>query len=138
MKHNVAGRKLSRDNNARQALLNNLTDSLIIHGQVKTTLAKAKFVRSYVEKIITKAKANKLGNNRVIASKISKNAFARLFEEIAPGYTKRDGGYTRIVKLPSRLGDNAPQARLELVEWERSQVTNSQKVKKEKKILKKG
>ncbi|OGD85457.1 50S ribosomal protein L17 [Candidatus Curtissbacteria bacterium RBG_13_35_7] len=127
MRHAVFGKKLSRDINARKALLNNLTSSLFLSGQITTTLAKAKFANSYVEKIITKAKKNKLNNNRTLASKISKNAFIKLITEIGPGFEERKSGYTRIIKLASRRGDAAPMARLELLEWDKTKAIKLEK-----------
>ena len=118
MRHAVFGRKLGRDTNSRKALLNNLAGKLIIHGSINTTLAKAKFVKPYVEKMVTDAKKERLALQRVLASHLPKAAFKRLSEEIAPGFKKRAGGYTRIVKLAVRRGDSAPMARIELVEWE--------------------
>lgn len=119
MRHRVLGRKLGRDINSRKALFNNLANSIFLHGQIKTTLAKAKFTQGGVEKIITSAKKIRLGNRRVIAQSLSKAAFLKLINEIAPGFEKRIGGYTRIVKLAPRSGDNAPMARIELLPWEK-------------------
>ncbi|MEK7580704.1 MAG: 50S ribosomal protein L17 [Patescibacteria group bacterium] len=122
MKHRVSGRKLSRDTNSRKALLNNLANSLFLHGQITTTLAKAKFARSYVEKTITSAKKTKLRGKRKIASTLSSRAFLRLINEIAPGFEQRTSGYTRILKIAPRKGDNAPMAKLELVAWDKTKI----------------
>jgi len=117
MRHRVVGKKLGRDCAHRRALLRNLSDSLLLHGGVTTTLAKAKYVQPYVERLITMAKkdASFVSINRS-RSKLFTDAAARnLFEDIAPRFSKRAGGYTRIVKLGNRLGDGAAMARLEFV-----------------------
>lgn len=117
MRHAVFGRRLSRDTNARKALLLNLTNSMLVGGSVTTTLAKAKFARPYVEKVVTDAKKNKLSKKRFLSSRLTHDAFVRLIQEIGPGFASRNGGYTRIINLNKRLGDAAPMARLEFVEW---------------------
>lgn len=130
MRHKVFGKKLGRDTNARKALLKNLTNDLFLHGQIKTTEAKAKFVRSEAEKIITTAKKAKLGAKRVLASKLTNKAFVRLVEEIAPGYEARTSGYTRIIKMSPRLGDRAPMAKIELLVWDKSKKVTRAKTTK--------
>ena len=135
MRHRVFGRKLSRDINARKALLANLATSLIVNGKLVTTVAKAKFARPYVEKLITSAKEDRLFANRKLASVLSPVAFKKLVLEIAPGFSERHGGYLRIVKQVTRRGDNAQMARLELLEWDKtkskvSKVTKGSKVTK--------
>lgn len=131
MRHGYFGRKLGRDTNARKALASNLASSLLEKGQVKTTLAKAKFARPYVEKLITQAKTrNDLHTSRVIASFLSKQAFEKLKTAIGPGFRERSGGYTRIVKLGKRVGDSAPLARLELLKVEKPKATESTQEKK--------
>jgi large subunit ribosomal protein L17 len=136
VRHLVAGKKLGRDTNSRKALLNNLANAVFLHGKVKTTLAKAKFAKSHIEKTITSAKKAKLGSRRVIASGLSKTTFNRLIDEIVPSFEARSGGYTRIVKLSPRNGDNAPMARIELMPLDKSKTKVSKKSenKKVKKI----
>ena len=119
MRHAVFGRRLGRDTNQRQALLNNLASSLLISGQVTTTQAKAKFVRPYVEKLITYSQKDKLYLRRILSSRLAPGAFTKLITEIGPGFTQRSGGYTRIIKLGTRRGDNAPLARIELLSYEK-------------------
>lgn len=119
MRHSVFGWRLSRDINARKALLANLASSLMENGKITTTLAKAKFVRAYVEKLVTSAKSDKLSTRRNIAAKITNQAFKKLISEIGPGFSARPGGYTRIIKLEQRGGDAAPMARLEFVQMEK-------------------
>lgn len=135
MRHRVFGRKLSRDINARKALLSNLATSLITNGKLTTTVAKAKFARPYVEKLITSAKKDRLFANRKLASSLSPAAFKKLVDEIAPGFSERHGGYLRIVKQITRRGDNAQMARLELLEWDKTKI-KVPKVSKGSKVTK--
>jgi len=140
MRHGVFGKKLTRDINARKALLNNLANSLIENGQINTTVAKAKFAKPFVEKLITYGKKDKLHLDRYMASILTKSAFNKLTTDIAPGFKNRQGGYTRIVKLGIRKGDSSQLAKLELLEWEKIKEKKIEKKKKNtkpKKIAKK-
>ena len=137
MRHRVFGRKLSRDINARKALLANLATSLLEKGKLTTTVAKAKFARPYVEKLITSAKKDRLFANRKLAASLSSVAFKRLVGEIAPGFSERHGGYLRIVKQITRRGDNAQMAKLELSEWDKTLAKKTEVKPKEKKAAKK-
>lgn len=125
MRHQKHGVKLGRDTNARKALARNLANSLFEKGQVTTTLAKAKFAKPYVEKLISAAKKKSLTNSRVLASKLQSQAFTNLTKKIGPYFSQKTGGYTRIVKLGPRRGDAAPMARLELLEWAKIVITES-------------
>lgn len=126
MRHNVFGKKLGRDKDHRKALLRNLSASLILNGKIETTLDKAKFVRPYVEKLVTKAKKGTYSSVPSLRKDLpSKQALRALFSDVAPGFSLRLGGYTRIIKLGNRLGDNASMARIEWVE-------DMKKVKEEK------
>ena len=118
MRHRVVGKRLGRDAAHRKALLRNLSDSLITHGSVTTTLAKAKYVRPYVEKLVTKAKKDSSFNGvkKVKAKLMTDAAIRKLFSDVAKVFADRNGGYTRIIKLPERVGDNAKMARIEFVE----------------------
>ena len=118
MRHRVQKKKLNRDMDHRKSLQRNLSRSLILNGSVETTLAKAKFVQPYIEKLVTKAKrGNDFTNlNRVHARLRSTEALRILFSDVSKTFTTRKGGYTRIVKLGYRKGDHAPMARLEWVE----------------------
>lgn len=116
MRHQVFGKKLSRDTKARKALLANMAASLVTHGQLTTTLAKAKFAMPYVEKLVTLAKKNKLNSNRWLASTLPQDVFVKLVQQLGPGFEDRHGGYTRIVKLSTRRGDSAQMARLEFLD----------------------
>ena len=127
----MKGRKLSRRKHHRSAMLANLASSLIIHGRVKTTDAKAKEIRPYVERMVTFAKRGDLHARRIVLSRLKDSiAVKKLFEEIGPRYTDRFGGYTRILKLGFRHGDNAPVSLIEFVEDE---VTNPKNAKASKK-----
>lgn len=117
MRHQVAGKKLSRDTNARKALLANLASSLFENGQVVTTVAKAKFAKGYVEKMITISKKGSLSKDRKLASVLTKNAFTNLKKEITGHLNGRSSGYTRIIKMGVRRGDAAPLAKLEIIDW---------------------
>ncbi|MBI2012684.1 50S ribosomal protein L17 [Candidatus Curtissbacteria bacterium] len=133
MRHKVFGRKLGRDINSRKALLSNLAGSLIVNGKITTTVAKVRFARPYIEKLVTQVKKNKLHLNRAIASRLTHQAFLRLTEEISPGFATRSGGYTRIVKLGPRTGDAALMARLEFLPLAKSEGI-AKTVKKQKKV----
>ena len=117
MKHNITHRKLNRTSSHRKALLMNLSNALLKHEQITTTYPKAKELRPFVEKIITLGKKGDLQSRRKAISILQdeKNT-KKVFDIFADRYKKRLGGYTRIVKLGNRLGDNAPQAIIELVD----------------------
>lgn len=118
MRHNVKGRKLGRTASHRSALLNALTTSLLKHKRIRTTEAKAKEARTFIEKLITKAKKNDLHARRQVVALINdKDVVKELFGEIIPKIGERPGGYTRVVKLGNRNGDDAPMAILELVDY---------------------
>ena len=117
MRHQVAGRRLSRSSGHRRALYRNLVTALLKHEKITTTEAKAKEVRGLAEKMITMGKRGSLHAYRQALSYIlDKSVVEKLFTGLAPRYAERPGGYTRIVKLGPRLGDNAPMVQLELVE----------------------
>lgn len=125
MKHKVFGRKLGRDINQRSALLRNLSSSVLLEGFVVTTQAKAKFVKSYLEKLIRNSQKKSLATKREIASVLSKGAFDRLQKEISPGMAGRAGGYTKITHLNTRRGDGAQMARLELMPFDKPSAKSS-------------
>ena len=117
MRHRKAGRQLRRTSEQKLALMRNLATSLIENGAIETTEAKAKELRPFVEKLITKAKAGTLHARRLAVRHIHKRAAAdKLFQEIGPRYSTRKGGYTRILKTGHRKGDGADMARIELIE----------------------
>jgi large subunit ribosomal protein L17 len=117
MRHNMSGRKLSRTSTHRKALFANLTVALVKHEQIKTTLPKAKELRPYIEKLITKARDNSLHTRRYLIAMLGDEvAAAKLLDVLAPRYAKRPGGYTRILKAGFRKGDAAAVAMIELVD----------------------
>jgi large subunit ribosomal protein L17 len=121
MRHRRKGRKLGRDASHRKALFSNMAGSLFEHGRIRTTEAKAKELRPIAEKLITLARKDPgdvAAQRQAVAYLRSKDSVHRLFHEVAPRFTERPGGYTRIVKLGPRLGDAAPMAFIELVDHE--------------------
>ncbi len=119
MRHMKAGRTFNRDTNARKALFIGLAKNLIEKEQIKTTLPKAKDLRSVVEKLITRAKVDTVANRRLTASELgngSDKVVKKLFAVLGPRYAKRPGGYTRVLKAGFRYGDAAPMAIIELVD----------------------
>ena len=117
MNHRIKGRKLSRNSAHRNALFRNLSIALLQHELIKTTLPKAKEIRSFVEKVITLAKTDTLANRRLASSILgNQNIIEKLFKDIGPRVSARNGGYTRILKFGFRTGDKAPMAVMELVD----------------------
>jgi large subunit ribosomal protein L17 len=117
MRHNVAGRKLGRSTGNRQALRRNLITQLLKYERVKTTEAKAKAVRADAEKLVTLAKRGDVHARRLAAARLNEpTVVKKLFEDLAPRYEDRPGGYTRLLHLGPRLGDGADMVLLELVE----------------------
>ena len=118
MRHGKKFNHLSRTKAHREAMLSNMACSLIQHKRINTTLAKAKALRKYVEPLITKSKTDTTHSRRVVFSYLqNKEAASELFREVAPKINDRPGGYTRIIKLNNRLGDNAQMAMIELVDF---------------------
>ena len=116
MRHANKGRALGRTSEHKLALLRNMATSLFRHGRIETTTAKAKELRPFAEKLITLAKRGDLHSKRLAARHIQdRDVLVRLFDQIGPVFSERPGGYTRILKLGPRHGDNAPMARIELV-----------------------
>lgn len=138
MRHNVSGRKLNRTAAHRKMLYRNLVTALFKHERIQTTVPKAKEAKSLAEKLITFAKAGDLNSRRMAARKINEPAvLQKLFEEIGPRYAERPGGYTRIMRLGARKGDNAEIAILELVDGKaKPQVKDSLKRRRARRILK--
>lgn len=117
MRHGVGHRKLQRTSSHRAALLRNMSASLIKHEQITTTLAKAKELRPYVEKLVTLAKKGGLSNRRLAHSRLMDDAqLVKLFDVIGPRYEGRSGGYTRVIKAGIRASDAAPMAVIEFVD----------------------
>ena len=119
MRHAKAGKKLGRDSAHRKALYANLACSVIEHGRIKTTVAKAKAVKPFLEQMITLGKRGDLHARRTAVSELrSQEIVKHLFDEVAPRFADRPGGYTRIVKIGARYGDAAEMAYLELVDYQ--------------------
>lgn len=118
MRHNKVINHLGRTSSHRKAMMANMATSLIMHKRITTTLAKAKALRSYVEPLITKSKDDSTHSRRVVFSYLQdKTAVSELFREISPKIANRPGGYTRILKTGSRLGDSAEMCIIELVDY---------------------
>ena len=117
MRHRKSGRKLNRNSPQRKALKKSLAISIIEHESVKTTLAKAKEIRGFLEPLVTLAKENTVANQRLAFSRLqSKEAVAKLFDELGPRYKERPGGYLRVIKRGYRPGDKAPVAQIEFIQ----------------------
>ena len=118
MRHARAGKKLGRDSAHRKALYSNLAGSLFQHGRIKTTEAKAKAVKPFAEQMITLGKRGDLAARRkALAELRSQDVVKRLFDDVAPRFADRPGGYSRIVKIGPRPGDSAELVYLELVDY---------------------
>lgn len=130
MRHRVFGKKLGRDKDHRKALFRNLVTSLVIHEQIKTTEAKAKAIKGLVDRIITKGKTGSLHARRTLAGFFTnQKAVEKIMKVLAPRFRQRSSGFTRIIRLGRRKGDNAPLVRMELVD----KVVEKKKEKKPKK-----
>jgi large subunit ribosomal protein L17 len=117
MRHGHGLRKLNRTSSHRVAMFRNMTNSLLRHEMIKTTLPKAKELRRVVEPMITLGKTPSLSNRRLAFNRLrDREMVAKLFGELGPRYAKRNGGYLRILKSGFRLGDNAPMALVELMD----------------------
>ena len=129
MRHRVAGKKLGRKTAHRKALFRNMVTALFEHDQITTTESKAKALKPIAEKLIHLAKTNNLHHRQLVSITVrNRTIVKRLFDTIAPRYTERQGGYTRIIKLGRRPGDAAFKARLELVDLpEKEEVKSSGK-----------
>lgn len=135
------GPRLGGSSSHQKALLANLATSLFEHGRIKTTETKARVLRPYAEKLITHAKKGALHNRREVMKKIrDKDIVHALFEEIGPFFADREGGYTRIIKVEARKGDNAPMAVIELVREKTvtSEADRARRVKSSKKASETG
>ncbi len=117
MRHRNSNRKLNRTSSHRAAMFRNMVNSLIQHEAIKTTVPKAKELRSIVEPLITLSKVSTLANKRLAFNRLrDRDSVVKLFADLGPRYATRPGGYTRILKFGYRVGDNAPMALVELVD----------------------
>ncbi len=121
MRKNIFGKQLNRDKNQRKALIKSLMTSLVLEEQIKTTEMKAKAIRGEVDKLITKARKETNLAKSLLGKKISSKAIDKLIKEIAPRFKGRNGGYTRIIRLGKRLGDDAQMV---LMEWVEKPIEN--------------
>ncbi len=138
MRHRVAGRKLSRHTQHRELMFRNMVVSLLQHQRITTTLAKAKELRSWIDKIITLGKRNDLHARRqAFAVLRDEGIVKKLFQEIAPQFKDREGGYTRIYKMGWRQGDAAPLSLVELLTFSPPKEKKKSTVTKAKEALKK-
>lgn len=125
MRHNRKFNHLGRTKSHREALLSNMTVSLIMHKRIVTTVAKAKALRVYAEPIINRAKDDTTNSRRIVFSYLQdKEAVKELFGDIATKIANRPGGYTRVLKLGNRLGDNAATAMIELVDYNENMLSD--------------
>ena len=128
MRHRKKFNHLGRKKGHRSSMLANMACSLIEHKRINTTLAKAKALKKFVEPLITKSKSDTTHNRRIVFSRMKqKNAVAELFRDVAVKVADRPGGYTRIIRLGNRLGDNAEMAMIELVDYNDTYVTKKKK-----------
>ena len=131
MRHGKKINHLGRKTAHRKSMLANMGSSLIEHKRINTTVAKAKALKVFIEPLVTKSKEDTTHNRRIVFSKIrDKYAVSELFREVAPKVGDRPGGYTRIIKLGNRLGDNADMAMIELVDFNETYNVNKPAKKK--------
>jgi len=117
MRHRNIGRQLSRNSSHRKATLQSLSNAVILHGAIKTTVAKAKELRRVVEPLVTRAKVDSVHNRRIVFARLrDKETTGILFNDLGQRYQDRPGGYLRIIKCGYRAGDNAPMAYVEFVD----------------------
>ena len=129
MRHRKKFNHLGRKKGHRNSMLANMACSLIDHKRINTTLAKAKALKKFVEPLITKSKSDTTHNRRIVFSRMKqKNAVAELFRDVAVKVADRPGGYTRIIRLGNRLGDNAEMAMIELVDYNDTYVSKKKKL----------
>lgn len=132
MRHNNAFRKLNRTSSHRLAMFRNMSNSLLRHEVITTTLPKAKELRSYVEPVITLGKKPSLSNRRAAFNKLrDREIVTKLFDELGPRYITRPGGYVRILKFGYRKGDNAPMALVELLDRPVDEVGDKNEISEE-------
>tara|TARA_B100000963_G_scaffold179306_1_gene155841 strand:- start:1569 stop:2015 length:447 start_codon:yes stop_codon:yes gene_type:complete len=144
MRHGLSNKKLNRTSEHRKALLKNMLNSLIRYEQIKTTLPKAKFLKPQAEKVITLGKKDTLQTTKILISKLQDTNLAnKVKKTLSKRYEKRKGGYTRIIKMGYRYGDNAPMAILEFIDRDieakrvdkkKKETTKQIETKEEKKV----
>ena len=133
MNHKVAGRHFGRTANQRKALLRGLVSSLFEHQRIETTLARAKAIKSIAEELVTFGKRGDLHSKRMVLSYIpNRTVVSKLFSDIAPRFTDKNGGYLRIVQTRQRVNDRAPMAIIEFVDYESVDPKNAVKAEEKK------
>ena len=126
MRHKYSGRKFNRTSSHRAAMFKNMMASLFEHEEIKTTVPKAKELRGFVERLITISKVDTVAKRRIVFSRIrSKEAVAKLFNELGPRFKERPGGYLRVLKCGYRAGDKAPMAIVQLVDKKEEVIEES-------------
>ena len=126
MRHKYSGRKLNRTSSHRTSMFKNMMTSLIVHEEIKTTVPKAKELRGFLERLITISKVDTVAKRRIVFSRIrSKEAVAKLFNDLGPRFKERPGGYLRILKCGYRAGDKAPMAIVQMVDKKEEVVKES-------------
>ena len=136
MKKHIFGRKFKRDINERKALFKGLMSSLVLHEKIETTESKAKAIKGEVDKLVTNAKKESLLARKLLSDKLSPEAIEKMIKDIAPRFNKRQGGYTKMVRLGKRFGDDATMVLLEWVE-QRPVLEKTEGTKEVKKQTKK-
>lgn len=116
MNHGKKNRKFGRETKPRKELLRDLARALIVNNKINTTQAKAKSLRPYIEKLVTKAKIKSLASSKLLISRLGNQYAKKLIDEVANKFIDRTGGYTRIINLPSRLGDGSKRAIIQFVQ----------------------
>jgi len=133
MRHRIKGTKLGRDIKSRKALFKNLAIALVLEERIKTSLPKAKIAKALIDSLVSKAKKGDLSSRRLILKKLgNQKATAKLIEILAPRFSDRVGGFTRIIKLGNRSSDLSPMAILEFVKIEKKSRKEAKKEEKEK------
>jgi len=132
MRKNIFGKQLSRDANERKALFKTLASSFVISERIETTEAKAKAIKPYVEKLVTKARKRGLDARQFIQPFLSKEATEKMVTDMSVRFAKREGGYTRIIRLGHRFSDNAPLVMMEWVEKKPNLPASGQGIKNQK------
>jgi len=136
MKKHVFGRKLKRDINERKALFKGLMSSLVLHEKIETTESKAKAIKGEVDKLVTNARKEGILARKLLSDKLSPEALEKMIKDIAPRFNKRQGGYTKMMRLGKRFGDDATMVLLEWVE-QRPVLEKTEETKEVKKGTKK-
>ncbi len=131
MRHRAQRKNFGRDHDHKKAMWRNMVGSLVEHGRIRTTLPKAKELRKFAERAVTLGKRENLNARRVLLSRLPNKAVVqKVFEDLAPRFKDRNGGYTRIIKLGPRPGDNAPMAFIEWVDYENAAPATAGKTAK--------